>query len=507
MSCTTASPNRAISVFLSLALLALIPTPAHAAEAKVVAGVAPLSSSSGHEYQWIGPALASALGMRIHKHHALGALSLRQINAAMRLDRLSAEELLAPEKAKRLGQQLGANILVTGSYEATWPDIRVRITIVNPQRRNKFVMARHEIKGDLNNLAAVEARIAKAVGTALNIKDFHKDAGVGTTNLRAWRSVTLAQEALNWQSLSARAADPNAKLHLPKTAIDECIRLLTEATTLDPAYAETWASLGIAQALAGQKHFKLAQRSLNKANSLGQGHNPTAILGLSFLNMRQGRFDEARQILSTAIAAHPGFLHARGYLAELYNHRGQRREALAAFKAYLSIAPAQPWVMTQIGYTKSRMGDYRGAINDTQRAVELLPDSPALLLQLASRYIDAKNYTGAEDTLLHLAKIYPQLATPYVRLGYVYLMQGKDNLVLPITEKALIQAQKGHNPRDAAYAHLNMVRAYGRLGRFDEALRHLGASKKIGLVSMQELLVDPALKALREDPRFAELMQ
>jgi len=144
-----------------------------------------------------------------------------------------------------------------------------------------------------------------------------------------------------------------------------------------------------------------------------------------------------------------------------------------------------------------------GAISDTIEAVDLLPDSPSLLLELASRYIDARKLIGAEDALLHAMKKHPEDSRIYVRLGYVYLLQGKDDLVIPITEKALVQANFDGSPRNLAYAHINLARAYGHKGNFDKAFEHLKKAQTIEAVSLDEVAEDPKLKKMRSDPRFS----
>src|SRR5690606_36074037 len=97
----------------------------------------------------------------------------------------------------------------------------------------------------------------------------------------------------------------------------------------------------------------------------------------------------------------------------------------------------------------------------------------------------------------------PQASTAYVRLGYEYLLQGKDELVVPITEKALANASFAR-PRDRGDAQLNLARAYGHQGKLDEAFEHLGQAKHLG-ASLSEVKQDPQLERLRQDARFTKL--
>jgi tetratricopeptide (TPR) repeat protein len=472
------------------------------AQARTTVGVATLSTASSDEYQWVGAALAAALNMRIAMQPDLNALAARQVNASVRQDGFEGQNFADPAVASRLGKLLGADVLFIGSYEARWPEITITLGALDVKTGN--VTSSSTVEGDLGALVELEARLAAAMAQALGAKEPNVTMGAfGTISIRAWRLVTLAQATLDWQSLGPQAADKNTALALPKNAVESAKAQLLEAVKLDADYGEAWATLGIAQALAGD--IKDAWKSFGKATALGSGHHPTAVVGASFVRMREGRHDDAAGILRSAIGRYPGFLHARGYLGELYNHIGRHKEALATFNEFAEIAPTQPWVLAQRGYTKSRLGDHNAAIADTVAAVDLVPTSPTLLIQLASRYIDAKKLIGAEDALLQAMKVNPEEARIYVRLGYVYLLQEKDELAIPVSEKALVQAKLGSTNRDRAYAHLNLARAYGRRGDLNLAFEHLTKAKAEGLPSFAELESDPKLGAMRKDPRYKKL--
>jgi tetratricopeptide (TPR) repeat protein len=467
--------------------------------------IAPPVTDSGQEYAWVGQALASALALRIHKQPSLSAITLRQVNAAMRHDGITYEELVDARKAIALGKQLGADIMVTGSYSATWPDISLVLKVFDPQKSK--LVSTQEITGGLENLPELEARAARSLATALGAKSPDVSLGAfGTENLRAWRLTTLALDILNWQSLSPRAAHPKVPLRLPAAAIQKARGYLEDATRYDSDYGEAWAALGVAQALVGET--SAAWRSFGKATALGFGHHPTATLGASFVRMREGKQKEAENILVSAIKRHPGFLHARGYLGELYLQQQRYADALKVFDDYAALVPNQPWVLAQRGYTKSKLKDFAGAIADSTAAVDMLPKSAYLQLELASRYIDAEKLFGAEEALGKAVEMHPSGSLAYVRLGYVYLLQGKNDLVVSATKKALANASFGKRRRDKAYAHLNLAQAYGRKGKLDDAFEHLEQAKKTGArMSFKSLKSDPALASMRKDPRFQKLTQ
>ncbi len=488
--------NRLSRPLLVVALLSSLPA---AAQTRTTVAVAPLGSDSGPEYQWIGLAMANALAFRLQQIPELNGLTVRQVNAAMRHDRIAPSALLHQEPAFAVGRLLGADLLITGTFDAAWPNIEVVLNVWEPghgKLRNT-----HIIQGTLDNLFALEGLAAGLLAKEIGIETLDTTPGAfGTLNIYAWRFTTLAQAITTWQSLAPRAADPRSPPKLREYQIKQAHHYLEEAVALDATFGEAWAALGVVEALAGRSGPALA--AVNTALEHSQRFHPNAILAASFVRMRQGRVDGAVEVLEQAVAAHPGFLHARGYLGELYSLRGEHQKALDTFDAYHRIAPGQPWVLAQRGYSKSKLGDSAGAIADTEAALAIAPASVNLRIELASRRIDAGLLSAAGDLLRDIIAFNPDLAVAYTRLGYVHLLAGEDAQAIQLTEKAIGYGPSGQRHRDLAYAHLNLARAQGRAGKIDLAFVYLGRALELADVSIKDIETDPKLEGMRKDPRF-----
>jgi hypothetical protein len=93
-----------------------------------------------------------------------------------------------------------------------------------------------------------------------------------------------------------------------------------------------------------------------------------------------------------------------------------------------------------------------------------------------------------------------------VRLGYVKLLRGDDEGAIASSLKAIEVAKGSRHRRDRAYAHLNLSRAYGHQGKIDESLDELAKARKEAEISLDEFELDEALKPVREDPRYMEIV-
>lgn len=486
-----------LSASLTLLALLVAAAPARAQRLPTVV-IGPFSTGSGPEYHWIGDALAQALTARIYAANAVNYLSLRQVRAAIKSDNIDRAGLHDPQVASRLGTLLGADFVVVSSFTATWPDITFVVRVVDVARR--AVSHTYTRSGHLDELVALESDLARQLAGFSPLAAIgHERGRFGTANLYAWRQLMLGVGILWEQSLA-----PGRELVLPREALSTAVQRFDQAIALDPAYAQPHAEKAVALSLLGKDKEALA--AIATALGLGLADVPEVVLAGYFVHYRAGKQPAARQILSDAISAHPGFLNARSYLGELLQASGQHEEALAAFGQYLERVPDQPYVLARMGYSHAKLKRYDQAIELSIKAVDRLPESPSLLLELASRYIDAGKLMGAEETLRAAIDKFPEQPTAYVRLGYVYLLGNKIELAIPISEKALLVAQGADNGRERAYAGLNLTRAYALQGDTTRAVVALRQALHDGLSDLGQLRDDKRLAGFLARPEVKKLL-
>jgi len=473
-------------------------TAAPAGEARRTIAIVPFVSSAAAEYRWIGAGVAHALVSQLLEVKELNTLTTRQLNAAVRNDNLNPEQLNDDKNIDHLAVQTGADFCVMGSYTAEWPEVTIIARLYNAQTKKteKSFFA----SGNVEEFFSLEAQIAKGIGEVLNVKIDTSTGPIGTKNLYAFHQAISGFDLLNWQSMS-----PRAQLTLPAGSVKKARLHFEKAAKLDPKYADAYAGLGMAQAFSGEPDN--ARKSFGQSTQLAiGGFEPQAVLGKYYTDLHSGRTDDALKGLDASQKARPGFLHAVGYLGETYNHMGRYREALATFERYHKLSPKQPWVMVQIGYTKSKLKRFDEAISDTKTAVAMLPDSVSFQTELASRYIDADKLTDAEQVLQKSLEKYPKNAKVYLRLGYVYLLQSKTDQAIPVLQRALQEAQLAEENRVRSYAHFDLARAFAIKKNNKDALSHLDEAVKNGYRDLDALENDPDLSELRKDPKYQDIM-
>src|SRR5258707_497634 len=153
----------------------------------------------------------------------------------------------------------------------------------------------------------------------------------------------------------------------------------------------------LAITLAAQGKFAEARKEAKRAQA--NRFVPLAVLAESFAARKQHDFAGWRAILEGAVSERRGFLHALGYLAEDRMDQGDEEGALAILDRYLTISPDHPWAMAKKARQLARTGQAEAAIALSEKALALDPGDPELLIETASRYLEAGRDAKAEPPL------------------------------------------------------------------------------------------------------------
>jgi tetratricopeptide (TPR) repeat protein len=306
------------------------------------------------------------------------------------------------------------------------------------------------------------------------------------------------------ESLALQSFGPRAVLWLPPALAKAALAHCEEAAKLDPALLDARAFAALARFIVGER-VNAIDEALAVVKKRKVPGWPDLVA--AFLLRQSGRASDANDVLTKAIAAAPGFLHARILLGESLSVDGKLEDAERVLTATLAIAPDTPWVLALLGKVRALRGDVDGAVALADRALALAPDDPVLLLEKASRQIDAARFADAEQTL-RLALVHgPRIAALYVRLGYVYLVTDQAILAKPILLKALYEADRESERRVKGYAHYDLAKLAARDRDDARALAELDRAVRAGFAERTRFEADPDLKRLASDPAFVRIFE
>lgn len=186
--------------------------------------------------------------------------------------------------------------------------------------------------------------------------------------------------------------------------------------------------------------------------------------------VKQGRLDEAVSEFQMAVQSDPRYAAAQLNLASTYERLGRVDEAIAAYK----------------------------------KAAELDSRNAIALNNLGVLYMKKNLYDEAIQTLEQGLKIDPTDATLQKNLTIAKTNRG----LLTEREARIAEArrQAEARPKDSRAAY-DVARVYASFDMQDEAFEWLGKALQMGFDDIRFVREDPVLLGLRQDPRFARLLQ
>jgi tetratricopeptide (TPR) repeat protein len=268
---------------------------------------------------------------------------------------------------------------------------------------------------------------------------------------------------------------------LQASDIGRAVRLCRAAVESDPNFVEAWAALGLAQAIAGEDAD--AVRSLLKVKDRGAS-TPLFWLGRYWLLTRYESVEAGLFCLQQAVKERPGFLLARGYIAEHLAAARTWEAALEAWRAYLAAAPSSAFVRGRMSSVLGHLGRHDEAIAAAKEALAADPTSKSAVVELASRYIDAKRYDDAIAALEPLARARDATAETLVRLAYAHLEKGALDKAEALLLQARERATKPEEWRTRGRIFADLARVYLKRGQEALATEQVRAAKRDDLVAV-----------------------
>ncbi|MHC4172663.1 MAG: protein kinase domain-containing protein [Planctomycetota bacterium] len=220
-------------------------------------------------------------------------------------------------------------------------------------------------------------------------------------------------------------------------------------------------------ALAYDWQWQKAKESFERARELNP-NDPDAYDGLAYWYLLvAGRFDEAIEMMKTAVKLDPLSQEFNNSLANMYSHSGQVERAIEQREKTLELAPDFQVAIEDMAEDYLSMSMYPEAIASVEKAMTLAGRTPRLVALLAEAYALSGRRDEAETLLQELQE---RATSEYVLPTY-------------------------------------FAEVYASLGNTDEAFRWLERAHQERNFGMLWLRIPLSWESLRSDPRFDDLVQ
>ena len=231
---------------------------------------------------------------------------------------------------KAVARELGVSHVLEGSVRKAGSRVRITAQLIDGKAGDHLWAERYD--RDLDDIFAIQDEISKAIAGALQLRLLPREKKAiedrGTENAEAYNLYLMARQ----QWVSGNDGDPRR---------DQVVeRILRQATTLDPNYARAWALMALAQA------------------------------SLQFRHGKQG--DEGLVSAERALALDPNLAEAHCVMANFLRDRGEQERASSEIETALRLDPESWEVNKEAGQHVFLQGRFQEAVPYLEKAAALM---------------------------------------------------------------------------------------------------------------------------------------
>jgi tetratricopeptide (TPR) repeat protein len=474
-------------------------------EERTVAVMSFANISGRPDDDWLGMGIAETVAADLKSVPGLSVVSPERIFEVLRKLGGGTDEAVAV----RLGR------VVSGGYQRAGEQVRATARLTDTD--SGTVVQTLKADGRMDEIFALQDRIVSELSAGLRLRVPAAGAnGEETQSVEAYEAYTKG--LLNFRTETTES-------------LDRAILFFERAVALDPGYVPAYVELGSAYNLkagyfAVPELHERAIASLRKAIEL----RPTlaeAWRELSAPLRDLGRDEEAIEALEKALALDPGDAEAYSALGRLhFIGRGDFVRGAEAYEKALTLNPQGGWSAMQLAACAAHLRDFARAEAAAWRAVvsqeEFLSGKAGVVVvgayvrlgqiySLQGRYEEARHQFERELEFLrridHALKprifieVHQRLGEAHIHLGDAAAGKAALDLALEAFERRVRAGA------DDPFTRYYAACAYVLRGDVEKALDSLErAFQGPRRYMTARALVEPALEALRSEPRFQALV-
>jgi serine/threonine-protein kinase len=393
------------------------------------------------------------------------------------------------EDSRSIGEKLGVSTLLEGTVRKNGGRVRIVAELVNAADGSELWSGTFD--RELKDIFAVQAEIAKAVATSLELTFLgtqdDSTKNVGTKSVEAHNAYLQGHFYFQRRNLEgylkavsffdqATHLDPNYALAYAERSLawtwigdlssekqqdawSNAARDGERAVEIEPELAETHGALGWARFFAEWK-FDEGLAELRRAQQLAPW-NPSIYDLLAPVVVYLGQFEEAEKLARQAIERDPLAYQASQSLARLLFVQGKLNDADAAAGKAAELQPTAAGCRRWQVFVAIQRGDGEAAL----REAELEPNERYQRFELALAHYTRKDRPAADESLAELVD------------------------------------------RDRNVMAYQIAEVYAWRGETDKAFEWLQVSLENHDTGLLSLLIDPLMQGLRLDVRYRDVLK
>ncbi|HEX6183607.1 MAG TPA: BTAD domain-containing putative transcriptional regulator [Pyrinomonadaceae bacterium] len=280
-----------------------------------------------------------------------------------------------------------------------------------------------------------------------------------------------------------------------------------QAIDLDPSYAAAYAGLSdsytllvVREALPPEEGFAKAKAAAAMALKIDEAFAEAhASLGHALLH--NWEWEEAEKELRRAIGLNPGYPSAHHWYSEHLTAMGRCDESIAELKLAGGLDPLSLVISADLGRAFYYAREYDQALRQEAGTLEMDSNFWLSHINLGRSYTQKGMHAEAVKELRKARELSAGNTEVLSFLGFAYAAAGERGAAVETLRELNRLAERGYVPP----YHLAVV--HTGLGEKEQAFRWLERAFEKHAVDLFTLKVEPMFDALRDDPRFTDLLR
>jgi len=303
-----------------------------------------------------------------------------------------------------IGRDLGVRYVLEGSIQKFGDRIRITAQLIDATNGHHLWAEKYD--RELKDIFAMKDEITMKIATVLQVKLTEGESANWGPETKSFEAYIKVRQS--WEHFRAFTPDDNI-LSRQKAK---------EALDLDPNYSsatEMFAWTLLMDGIFGtsktpeksiEQAFELAQKVLDRGDSDAGAH---FLIGYAY--SRKGQFDKAISELEIARDLFPNNAEINAGLGMILNAAGKPEDAINVLKNAIRLNPIPPsWYLENLGGAYRLTGQYKKAVHEYKKAIQLQPDDMFSHLNLALCYVKLGREEDANAEAAEVLRINPKFS-------------------------------------------------------------------------------------------------